>query len=221
MLDKLVEGRKPTFEFDKLEVFAVGLNTNDGFKYGVEPSKASVAFNHRMRPKAVSGGPPVMEMLSQPQPFTSLLPVVSQKLIETMLLLPGPKGRTFNRYGIVSTTPVDADEMPPGVKKMIEYFGRPWGKLAGGFSIQVTADVGKGNNYSDRCVHTVARAENTDDLMTIMFDYQRVFTSGQPITMSNLKEVTSSTERAALKYFEELAEGHRFDEIEISEPANA
>src|ERR1700723_2078018 len=74
VLDKLVEKNKAAFDIEKLEAFAISVNTHDGFKYGIEPSKISIAFNHRMRPKVVSGGPPVMELLTQPRPFSQLLP---------------------------------------------------------------------------------------------------------------------------------------------------
>ncbi|WFU23142.1 hypothetical protein QA649_34440 [Bradyrhizobium sp. CB1717] len=211
ILDKLVLNNKPTFEIEKLEVFAVTINTHEGFKYAVEPSKASVAFNHRMRPKAVSGGAPTMEMLSKPLPFTELLPAVSDRLIEMAVALPGPKGRSFTRYGVVTTTPVDEDELPPGIKKLIAHFGKPWGGLSDSFGIRTCASLTKTSSYYDRCIHTLARSEDPNELMTIGFDYQRTFTNGQPISQAALKDAAEGTERAALKYFEELAEGNRFD----------
>lgn len=221
VLDGLVTNRKPSFELEKLEPFAVIVNTHEGFKYSVEPSKISVGFNHRMRPKAVSGGPPVMEMLSRPMPFSDLLPTVSKKLYDTVVAFPNPKERTLQRYGIVAATPVDEDELPPGIRKMIKYLGQPWGALSDAFSIQIAARLPKGSNYYDRCVHTLLRSDDPNELITVMLDYQRVFNSGQPITAASLKDVGASTERAALKYFEDLAEGNRFDDIDIRNEADA
>jgi hypothetical protein len=221
ILDQLVENKKPTFAVDQQQSFLVGFNTNDGFKYGIEPSKIHVNFNHRMRPKAVSGGPPIMEMLSRPQPYTDLLPVVSSKLIEATLLLPSPKDRKITRVGIVSTTPVDAEDLPPGISRFLKYIGKPWGELTEGFSIQITGKVGKGSGYSDRCVHTMLRTEDPNDLLTILFDYQRIFESGKAITADSLKEITASAEKAALRYFEDLAEGNRFDDVSIDDKIDA
>lgn len=127
VLDKLVESKKPTFAVEQQETFVVTFNTYEGFKYGIEPSKIHVNFNHRMRPKSISGGPPIMEMLSRPQPYTELLPNVSKKLIEATLLLPSPKDRSVTRVGVVSTTAVDAKELPPGIARLIAYIGKPWG----------------------------------------------------------------------------------------------
>lgn len=95
------------------------------------------------------------------------------------------------------------------------------GGLSDAFSIQIAASVGKGQGYTDRCVHTLLRTEDPQELLTIMFDYQRTFSSGRPITAASLKEITASTERASLRYFEELAEGNRFDEVDISNSVDA
>ncbi|MES2601524.1 MAG: hypothetical protein V4602_12010 [Pseudomonadota bacterium] len=216
ILDREVEGDKPTFAVEQQEPFNVVFNTFSGFKYGIEPSKAHVSFNHRMRPKAISGGPPIMEMLSRPLPYSDLLPVVSRKLTEIVLLLPSPKDRKVTRYGVVSTTPVDAEELPPGIARLIDYIGKPWGSLTDAFSIQITAEVSKGSGWRDRCVHTLLRTENPNDLMTIMFDFQRQYSNGRTIAEDSIEEITTTTEKAALRYFEELAEGNRFDEINVS-----
>jgi hypothetical protein len=54
--------------------FSISFITHDGFKYSATEAIVSVAFNHRLRYRATSAGPPVMEMLSKPMPFTKLLP---------------------------------------------------------------------------------------------------------------------------------------------------
>ncbi|MDA0306951.1 MAG: hypothetical protein O3B76_11835, partial [Proteobacteria bacterium] len=64
ILNNWVEGDKSQFSILRHESFVVELSTNDGFHYGVEPSKIHVTFTHKMKVKPVSGGPPVMEMLS-------------------------------------------------------------------------------------------------------------------------------------------------------------
>ena len=106
--------------------FSISFVTNDGFRYSANESVVSVAFVHRVHYRPTSGGPPVMEMLSKPMPFTKLLPDVSKKLVEGTLLLPKATERQVMRVGIVSTTPIAAEDLPPGIKRMIEYVGRPW-----------------------------------------------------------------------------------------------
>jgi hypothetical protein len=116
ILDKLVENNKQTFTMERQEVFNVTFTTNDGFQYAIEPSKIAVTFHHRLKVKQISGGPPTMELLSSPLPFSQLLPDVESKLIEAALLLPGANTSTVTRIGIVSTTFVAEDEVPPGIE---------------------------------------------------------------------------------------------------------
>jgi hypothetical protein len=55
--------------------------------------------------------------------------------------------------------------------------------------------------------------------MTITLDWQRQLTSGNPINLESLKELAERAEKAALKYFEDVGEGSRFDEKLIRDAA--
>jgi hypothetical protein len=55
--------------------------------------------------------------------------------------------------------------------------------------------------------------------MLLNFDWQREFTTGHSITSKSLKDIMDAAETAALKYFEDVAEGRRFDEKLIREAA--
>lgn len=124
ILDRLVKGDVQKFTLEQISSeFSAGFNTEDGYKYFADATKISVTFNHRIRYKNVSGGPPIMEMLSKPSPFTSLLPQVSEKLIEATLLLPEVTKRTINRVRIVSLTVISIEDLPPGVRRLIEFLG--------------------------------------------------------------------------------------------------
>lgn len=213
ILDRFVTGNKPRFSVDRQEAFVLIFMTEDGFQYSVDPSKISIGFFHRMKVRHISGGPPTMEMLSKPMPFTELLPEVSDKLIEAALLLPNSNKREINRVGIMAVTVVDLDEAPPGIIRFVDYMRRPWNGSAEYFNIQISADLGATSHWSDRCVHHLVRTEGQDQpLVTLQFDWQRKFTSGRPITRDSLKEIFTSAHKGALTYFEDLAEGSQFDE---------
>lgn len=212
ILDKLVRDDKENFTMERLEPFIVVFNTLDGFRYGAEPSKLNVTFNHRIRAKQVSAGPPQMEMLSSALPFTKLLPDVLNRLTEAALLLPSPKSRTVQRVGIVSTTAVAEDEIPPGIVRFIEYVGRPWKGSIEHFNINISVDLGKMPGWTDRCIHTLVKSEDPEKLITLQFDWQRTFATGRPITAASLKEVLETAQKPALDYFEDIGEGGRFDE---------
>jgi hypothetical protein len=212
ILDKLVQDNKQMFTVERQEPFIVVFITNDGFQYSIEPSKIAVSFRHRLKVKHTSGGPPTMELLSRPLPFSKLLPNVSKRLIEATLLLPGTKTRTVTRIGIVSTTLVAEDEVPPGVARFIKYIGRPWKGSVDNFNVQIVADLDKTPKWSDRCVHLLVKPEDWEQLPTLQFDWQRTFAPGRPLTDDSLRDIMARAETASLKYLEELAEGSLFDE---------
>jgi hypothetical protein len=221
--DELFDDPKVLFSLTHQTTFDVRFSTEQGFNYSVEPSKIAVEFKHRMRPRAISGGPPVMEMLSRPLPYTELLPEVVKKLIHLGTLIPKSRERNVTRIGIISTTAVAEEEAPPGISRFIEYMGRPWGGSLETYQMQVNAEISKGQGPYDRCHHTIIKTEDKDALLTVTLDFQRVFSSGIPIRADELKDASDRVQTAALKYFEDVGEGRRFDEeiISSSEPARA
>ncbi len=82
ILDGLVAGEKTKFAINSQEAFAVEFTTEDGFHYGIDPSRVWIDFQHRLKVKPISGGPPIAELLSRPAPFSELLPEVSKRLID-------------------------------------------------------------------------------------------------------------------------------------------
>jgi hypothetical protein len=217
--DKLFDDPKILFNITHHTSFEIRFSTLDGFNYSLEPSKLSVEFVHRMRPRVVSGGAPIMEMLSRPLPYADLLPVVMRKLIEVALIVPNARTRNVTRIGVISHTAVAEEEAPPGVIRFIEYMGRPWRGLLETFSMQISSEVGKGPGYRDRCHHTIVRSEDKDALLAVTLDFQRLYTASIPLQMTPLKEASDRVEKAALKYFEDVGEGRRFDEDIITETA--
>jgi hypothetical protein len=222
ILDRATEAEAKHFTLEQTNTpFSTVINTNDGFRYSLDESKVSVAFHHRIRYRAVSGGPPTMEMLSRPMPYTTLLSDVCTKLVEATLLLPNAKTRTIRRVGVISTTPIAEGDIPPGIKRLIEYVGRPWGGALENFNIMINAQIAKTGEITERCLHTLTKPEDKDELLTLQFDWQRRFNTEWQITKSNLDRILESAARDSLKYFEDLAEGNRFDEVLIREAANA
>jgi hypothetical protein len=217
VLDPLYTEDKVRFQVTQQQSFDISFTTEDGFMYAADPTKFSVAFRHRMRARQVSGGPPVMEMLSRPLPYTQLLTEVIKRAVDGVVLTPSSKERMVRRVGIVSTTWVAEEEMPPGIDRFIKYMGRPWGGPVDTYNISLCVDLGKGKGTADRCVHTVIKTEDREQLISMNFDWQRMYPAGQPVRKEVLYEVMGEAEKAALKYFEDLAEGRRFDEKIIRE----
>lgn len=221
VLDPLFRGDKPRFNVASQSSFEVQINTEQGFIYAVDPTKLSVTFKHQMRAQPTSGGPPVMELLSTPMPYTQLLREVTHRLASTAPLLPKSKERQITRVGVISTTSLAEQDLPPGIARFVEYISRPWSGTVNHFSISITADLSSGPGYSDRCIHTVNKFEDKEQLMTLNFDWQRTFTSSYPINKSSISEILGRAEKSALDYFEDIGEGSRFDEDIIRKAATA
>jgi hypothetical protein len=219
-LNPLFQGEKARFSIGHQASFEVRIDTDEGFQYSIDPIKTAVAFRHRMRARTVSGGPPTMEMISKPLPFTQLLPEVFKRLVSTTLVVPALKDRKVVRVGVISATAIGEDQMPPGIARFIEYIGRPWKGSAEQYDIQILSNLQSASGHQDRCIHHVKKTEDPDQLIAVSLDWQRLFDAGQPIDRAKLQEIAAQAEKAALAYFEDVAEGKRFDEKLIREAAD-
>jgi hypothetical protein len=219
MLKKFTKGDKRLFTVERQDAFGVALNTEDGFLYGIEPAQISVMFRHSMKLRTKSAGLPVAEMLSNPLPFTKMLPVVSHKLIDVSQYLPEIKERKLERVGIVALALVANDEVPPGISRFIKYVGRPWGGALESYVFNIAAEVKKGPSWVEKCTHQVVRPEDKEEPVTLIFDWMRTFSSEKSTAKDSLEEELASATKSALEYFETLAEGNRFDEILLNATA--
>ncbi|MET4375024.1 hypothetical protein ABIA99_007757 [Bradyrhizobium sp. LB12.1] len=219
LLNSMVDGfNNPTFTVTEIQN-GYSVTTQDGFIYSADHIRSGVMFAHRLKAKPTSGGPPVMEMLSTPHPFTQLLPEVSSKLIESTRMLPDIASRKISQFGIVSTTRASLDDLPPGLVRFIDYLSRPWGKVVDAFSVEVVSEIDESEHWTDRCQHKIARPQDPDELMSITLDFHRKFKVGQVASEGQMRTIISKCSESALAYLERLAEGNMFDEHIIGRKA--
>ncbi|RQU98732.1 hypothetical protein DF042_23415 [Burkholderia cenocepacia] len=153
---------------------------------------------------------PVMEILSRQEPYSHMLAEICKRAVDAADLLIG-SNRVLERIGVVSTTLVRESDAPPGIRRGIEYFSKPWKSGVEAYHFQFAANTNKAEEWDDRCVHSISKPETDEDerLVTLQFDYQRVFSSKRNI--SSLKSSVSALQEVALTYFEDLAQGDMFD----------
>lgn len=212
VLERATLDDKPQFTVDDQAPFSVSFNTEEGFKYIVDQTRIVVQFNHRVKFKPVSGGPPVMELLSKPMLYTELLEICCDKLVEANQLIRGIRIKNISRVGIVSNTVADLSEMPPGLQAMLDHLSSPWaGELIDG-NIRFSVKIAENDRTEDRCHHQVIVPENKKELSTVMLDWQRFFVKQQPGDEKSLRKMLKDAGEAAIEYFEELGEGGRFNE---------
>lgn len=212
LLDQLVEGEKIKFTITKQDAFGFEFATEDGFHYGVDPTRVWMEFKHRLRVRATSAGPPVAELSSRPLPFSELLPTVATRLREATVMILPLNARKLMRAGVVATTTVAEDELPPGMMRFIKYINRPWPGMVKQFNFQIVAELGRSDDWFDQCAHTVVRSEDPEELLALQFDWSRTFHTGRSANEAVLRQILADVQDASMAYFEELAEGNRFDE---------
>jgi hypothetical protein len=208
----MVKGDRASFRITKQEAFDINLDDEDGYIYGINASNISVEFRHHYRVRHTSAGPPAVVFLTEPLPFTTLLPIVSEKLIETTLLVAQAKQRKITRIGVVATTTVALEDAPPGIARFLTYVSRPWKGRVDFYSLEITGVIDETPDWSDRCVHQLIKREDPDAVPSVKLDWQRTFTTRRQVTGESIKSLLSHAEVAANQYFEDVAEGNRFDE---------
>jgi hypothetical protein len=199
------------FQIERHDTLGVTFNTHDGYRYSVDQSKISLEFNHRIKVVPVSGGTPTLEMLSTAQPYTSLLPTVFNKLIEATLLLPKSASRQLWRVGVVSDTIVDEEDLPPGIARLIEYLAKPWGDAPKQYTYNAYVPLGSGASWKDECIYTISKPSPNESTITLKFDWGRAFDPPRKSFEDDLRQISKHAQSSALEFFEDLAEGSRFD----------
>jgi hypothetical protein len=207
VLSRELDNDRPAFDVEGLEPFKLTLNTESGFRYTVDHSNASVAFNHRIRAKAGNAGPPTMELISRAEPYTQLLDAVTGKLLEAMELLEATRPRRIKRIGIVTLTQVVLEDAPPGIVELFENAAQPFGGNAASFSMNMTTLLGENEKTSERCVYSLTLPEPPETLVTLQLDWQRTFLGTFSGTKSALADALRTGAEDALAHFERVAEG--------------
>lgn len=211
VLDRLSSGEKNRFSVESVDTHSMQFITDEGFRYGADPRRVHVTFNHRLKAVPTSAGLPRMEILSSQEPYTKLLLKTGEKAIEAATLLDQAHQRSLRRVGIMTISAVNIDDAPPGIARYIDYISAPWGARSDQYSINITGFLSENKDYIDKCLHIVSRGGDGDDLINITLDWYRTFNSPRRVNKSNLEPLFDAASKAALEYFEEVGEGGRFD----------
>ena len=206
----------PAFSIEKQEAFGIVFTTNDGFQYSASSNALAISFVHRAKVRYGGGGTPIMELMSTAKPYSEVLQIACKKLAKAAALLPNSSGRHIERIGIVSNTLVEEDDFPPGIAKLVKYFGRPWAGPLESYTFQALAEIGTASDWVDKCIHSVTKSTNKESLPVLNFDWQRTFEKGRAFSEKSLNGELMTARDSALSYFETLAEGSMFDEDVIS-----
>lgn len=220
ILNSTFQGNPP-FHITKQDAASFTLSTQSGYSIAIEPGKLAIAFTHNLQAKAVSGGLPTVEYLSVALPFSRILEYEIDLLIKICEKLPGFGRRTLHRIGIMSTTVVDLQDAPPGIRDYIEYAVLPWGSIELPFNLAFSGFIRKDKAWRERCLHTFIQQDGEDDLLSITVDWQRLFTEQKRLGDTPLRPQLVGCVAAAMQYHEELAEGQRLVALRVRECGEA
>jgi hypothetical protein len=202
-----------TFTLDRLDAFDLAFHLRDGFHYILSHSGITISFKNQVEIKAQSADVPTLDLLSESGPYTKLLPIASQHLVETATLITEAAVRRLIRVGVVTTTSAYIEEMPPGIQKLLELSFRPWGDVTS-FGLQLASKIEETEQYVDRCVFTITKNEDDEAIPTTLLDFQRTFKNSPQVRRNVLNEVLHKTTHAALAYFERIGEGANVEDAE-------
>jgi len=213
LVDRMVSGDEQRFSFDVREALKLQFTSYDGFQFGFEPTKVFVGFTHRAEIHTGSGGIPSLGLRSKPSTFTALLDEIQGYLLNTMETINRLKGRRLAGIGIVTTTWAERADIPPGIKKLLMYASKPWEGRLQSLTFQAQSILDENDDYLHRCIHTIIKTLKEDEPIQVIFDYQRVYKKPQDIDPNRLRPATEAVTASALDYFEQLAQGDRFDDV--------
>ena len=211
---KMVENETQAFNIDHIDPFSFAFTSFDGFHYAFNSSRIFVEYRHRLKYVPQSAGPPTAELVSKPLPYTKLLSQLTERLTAATQLVCGSGHRVLRRAGILSSTAVSQEDIPPGIRRYVDYMSKPWGKPSNGYNMSVLSEVsgnGKGT-WHDRCEHSVAKSDSDDALINIKLDYIRSYDPEQNLNFPQLDGMLKNLRSSALAYFEDVAQGERFDD---------
>lgn len=211
ILEENASETKVDFSLNDAGPFAITINTKEGYQYTIDHQKIAVTFTHRVHFRPVSGGPPVMEMLSKPRPYTTLLIDCAERLVRAAMLMRSIRQKNFSRVGIVSTTLAEIEELPPGFEKLLSHIASPWDNSVSECELRIIAKLTETDKHSDRCLHQMIVREDKSELPTVVLDWQRNFLRQQTADERTIRKAIDEASEAALGYFEDVAEGARFD----------
>lgn len=211
---KMVENDVQGFNIEHLDPYSFAFTSNDGFHYAFNSSRIFVEYRHRLKYVPQSAGPPIAELVSKPLPYTKLLSQITERLTAAAQLVCGSGHRVLRRAGIISSTTVSQDDIPPGIRRYLQYMSKPWGRPANTYNISVVSDVAVSGKsaWTDKCEHAVAKADTEEALINIRLDYNRSYDPEQNLNLPQLDGMLKNLRSSALAYFEDIAQGERFDD---------
>jgi len=185
---------------------SLAVQASSGFTYTIEPHQLVVAFGYRAALNSTGKEIAAVTYSPQPAQFT----VLAQRLLETsaevLARLPAP--RRLQRIGIVATGRVPRESPPPGLLRLIQHIGAPWGAAPAGCVARITSVLSQDLDVTEKCHHGFQYEEGPNDgVVQFTLDWQKYYSNAPSLGARELSKRATGCLETALAYFEKFGSG--------------
>ena len=188
---------------------SLAFQTASGYKFSIDHNVATVEFAYRFELKDRPGTFPVFPQL-ETEKYSVLLERIIGKTNEFIEHVFANRRRNLVRLGIVATSRIDGENLPPGVALYIEHLQRPWGKPLIRCDSNLVSVLREDEKTRDQCHHRLS-FDQGDKLkkndFRFVLDWQRVMLTPTELRSGSSRGQLQSASSSALDYFEKFGRG--------------
>lgn len=190
--------------------FSTEVETPKGFSYSIRPDNLLVRFRYRSSLEAKPGKFPQYKFEPhEVQPYTELLSRVAKETTRLLHALTREAGTlSVLRIGIVASSRIDAEHVPPGIARHVDHFRLPWNANLAKCQALLLVPLRKDENGEDRCHHHFEYAPlDKPGEMEVKLDWQRFPQKPYEAKSETEPRFLFEACEAASAYFERVGDG--------------
>lgn len=180
---------------------SVKIERQDGVEVTVGPNKLVCKYFYISEIVEKGLLDPVIKLHNPRRPFEEICSNLQEIVHEVYVELCKDGNRNIEFVGIVAEGNLDADALPPGFTKLIDYFGRPWSAGLQEFKGKFLSGVGESDDFSERCHHFFDLKPDEESSVEFKLDWQRVLKASRDTNPARLNEEIGECKAAAVQYF--------------------
>jgi hypothetical protein len=187
----------------------INIKVGDGFQVDILGNALTATFKYEQK---VVDVPAALPRLDSPavRPFSELLEEGVAYMAATCDALTAPPIE-LTRVGVVADCRLEEEGLPPGITRLLEHVGQPWGAPPTLFNGVFLNELGRDDDWTYRCHHTldVNTADRPGDVR-LRLDWQMVRNPARKLVLHRgaAKSLLAGAAEQAKTYFEAFAAGN-------------
>ncbi|MBI4600913.1 MAG: hypothetical protein HY721_03035 [Planctomycetes bacterium] len=205
LLNRLLQ-EQGEIKIETAQPLSLVFRSTDGFLHKVLSTDVIVEFNYPLSAQTKPGELPTLER-REVESYSKLLEQTEARMKDVVGHIAAQEPLAVRRVGIVAAMRHKRDNLPPGVKALLEHLARPWGELLKS-ETSLLAKLAGQDAWRDQCHHTVVFDEASQPgSIQLTLDWQRVFTEAGKWRAPQIEEELRRSRGSALEYFERVGAG--------------